>query len=677
MRASPSRIATTIIVGLLVAACAPTTSPSPDTPKVTPPATSPATSPPATSPPAFVSLTPGRIAAGSQHTCVLTSGGGVKCWGSNQSGELGNSTTPGTAVRGVVDVPGLPSGVTAITAGGSHSCALTSAGGVTCWGSNEYGQLGDGSTAGSSVPVDVVGLASGVRAIAAGWSDTCALTTDGGVKCWGNNPFGGLGDGTTKDSSVPVDVVGLESGVTAISAGTLHTCALTSGGGVSCWGYGQSDDSTLFTSAVPVQVPGLASGVTAIEATLDRTCALSRGGVMCWGPNYAPPPGETLPDRFVPIDVSRLSGEVIAIAPGERHTCVLTNRGGVACWGDNSHGQLGHFRSPSEAVPVEAPGFANGVTGIAVGGMHTCALSAGGGVRCWGFNDQGQLGSVLRCSSSSLPVDVPLDGNLVPLASSEPTVIPIGRIEHATGPTDVVLRFDRGPDFAVGDLVGELFQPGPEFTLYGDGTVIFRNEGAPPPPAEGPILRGRPFLIAHLDDDQVQALLRVALAAGGLGDACERYETQDTDVAGSDVWTIRAGDLDKRVVDVGSGPFAALKDDLRNFDQSGIPATVWVPDRFWGNLLEATSAIEQGLLPDLRDAGSVPWPWPAIVPADFAGRDEGGWIGQPRRVMSADGAAVLGLSANGGVVKRIYLVGPDRKTTYSFSLWPMLPDEPG
>ena len=214
---------------------------------------------------------------------MLTSVGGVKCWGSNQSGELGNSTTPGTAVRGVVDVPGLGSGATAITAGGSHSCALTSAGAVKCWGSNEYGQLGDGSTADSSVPVDVVGLASGVRAIAAGWSDTCALTTDGGVKCWGHNPFGGLGDGTTKDSSVPVDVVGLGSGVTAISAGTLHTCALTSGGGVWCWGDGQSDDPRIFTSDIPVKVPGLASGVTAIAAALDRTCAVSRGGVTCWG----------------------------------------------------------------------------------------------------------------------------------------------------------------------------------------------------------------------------------------------------------------------------------------------------------------------------------------------------------------------------------------------------------
>lgn len=102
---------------------------------------------------------------------------------------------------------------------------------------------------------------------------------------------------------------------------------------------------------------------------------------------------------------------------------------------------------------------------------------------------------------------------------------------------------------------------------------------------------------------------------------------------------------------------------------------VWVPDRYWGSLIEAGPAIEIGLLPDPRDAGSVPWPWPDIAPLDFVGRDEGGWIGYPRRVMSAEEAAVLGLSDNGGVVQRIYLLGPDGETIYSFSLWPMVPSE--
>jgi hypothetical protein len=386
-----------------------------------------------------------------------------------------------------------------------------------------------------------------------------------------------------------------------------------------------------------------------------------------------------LADRFVPIDLSRLSGEVIAIAPGESHTCVLTNRGGVACLGSNSYGQLGHLRPTSDFVPGQVPGLASGFLAVTVGGMHTCALAAGGEVRCWGSNAYGQLGSAMRCSSSSVPVDVPLDANApTPPASSTPSGAPAGRIEHSTGPTEVVLRYDIGPDTGVSELAGEQFNPGPEFTLYGDGTVIFRNDLAALPPAERPIIRARPFIIARLDDGQVQSLLRFALGEGGLADACERYETRDTDVADSHIITIRAGGLAKRVDAGGPSPLAPLMDRLRTFDPDGSTRTqVWVPDRYWGNLFEAASAIEIGILPDPSDAGTAAWPWPDIAPGDFVGRDEGGWIGAPRRVMSANEAAVLGLSKNGGVVGRVYLVGPDRKTIYSFSLWPMLPDETG
>ena len=228
----------------------------------------------------------------------------------------------------------------------------------------------------------------------------------------------------------------------------------------------------------------------------------------------------------------------------------------------------------------------------------------------------------------------------------------------------------------MGELPGEVFQPGPEFTLYGDGTVIFGNERAQPPPAEGLIIRGRPFTIGQLDEAQVQSLLRFALGEGGLGDACERYETQAVDYFGSSLFTIRAGGLDKRVeVFGGEAPFAALEDHLRDFDAGGnLPTQVWVPGRYWGNLFEAANAVEVGVLPDPREVGSAPWPWPGIVPAAFLGPpDPDGEQG--RRVMSAVEAAVLGLSDNGGVVQRIYLLGPDGATIYSFSMWPMLPDE--
>ena len=354
------------------------------------------------------------VDAGSVHTCAITDSGGVKCWGKNAQGQLGDDTRTDSPVP--VDVVGLGSGVAAISAadGGAspdHTCALTESGGIECWGYNAYGQLGDGRTTRSLVPADVVGLGSGVRAISANGDHTCALTDSGGVKCWGRNGDGELGDGTTTDSLVPVDVKGLPSGVKAISAAVNHTCALTDSDEVKCWGsnrFGQLGDATTTSSAVPVDVKDLPGGATAISAGGQYTCARRRAGfVRCWGYNAHGQLGDgTTTNSPVPVVVEGL-GYTLAVSADEGHTCVRTPAPrGVQCWGGNLEGQLGDGTRTSSLIPVGVVGLGSGATAISAGARYTCALTDSGRVKCWGQNGYGQLGDGTTTHWSLVPVDV-------------------------------------------------------------------------------------------------------------------------------------------------------------------------------------------------------------------------------------------------------------------------------
>ena len=312
------------------------------------------------------------IAAGADHTCALTTTGGVKCWGYNSYGQLGDGTTTNRTTP--VDVSGLSSGVTAIAAGYRYTCALTAAGGVKCWGSNGFGQLGDGTTTDRHTPVDVSGLSSGVTAIAVGEWHTCALTAGGATKCWGYNPYGQLGDGTTTERHTPVNVSGLSSGVTAIAASAYHTCALTAGGAAKCWGYnpfGQLGDGTTTNRITPVNVSGLGSGVTAIAAGWYHTCAVTTGGAAkCWGYNpYGQLGDGTTTERHTPVNVSGLSSDAQAISAGEGYTCALTSSGEIKCWGYNSSGQLGDGTTTDRHTPVNVSGT-KGEVDLPVGGQY-------------------------------------------------------------------------------------------------------------------------------------------------------------------------------------------------------------------------------------------------------------------------------------------------------------------
>jgi alpha-tubulin suppressor-like RCC1 family protein len=348
------------------------------------------------------------LAAGLYHTCSVTSSGAVKCWGNNDSGQLGDGTywedrsTP-------VDVVGLTSGVTALATGDFHTCALVSGGVVKCWGENTSGQLGNDATTNRSTPVEVVGLTSAVTALEGGSAHTCALASGGSVKCWGDNSSGQLGDGTTTQRSMPVEVVGLTGAGVALAAGSAHTCVVTSSGAVKCWGanhYGQLGNSTTQRS-VPVDVGGVANGVIALATGGNHTCAAaSDGAVKCWGLNRFGGLGDgTTTDRSTPVDVVGLSSGATVLAAGEYHTCAISIDGAVKCWGHNEEGELGDGTSTNCSTPVDVVGLTSGVTALAAGWVHTCALASGGALQCWGYNGFGQLGDGTTTDRST-PMDV-------------------------------------------------------------------------------------------------------------------------------------------------------------------------------------------------------------------------------------------------------------------------------
>jgi alpha-tubulin suppressor-like RCC1 family protein len=348
------------------------------------------------------------VSTGTSHSCAVTNAGGVRCWGLNDHGQLGDRTTRSSSVP--VDVVGLTSGVKAVSAGLGYTCVVTSAGAVRCWGVNGHGELGDGTTKGSAIPVDVVGLRSGAVSVSAGWSHSCAVTSAGAARCWGLNSFGELGNGTKADSAVPVGVVGLGSGTVSVESGAFHSCAVTSSGTALCWGYnadGELGNGTTSGSSVPVGVVGLGAKTTrAVSAGRYHSCVVTiAGAARCWGHG---PDGQlgngTTGDSAAPVNVVGLESGVVGVSAGRSHTCAVTSAGAVRCWGGRG-GELGAGLATGSAVPVGVVGLGSGSAAVSAGGHHSCARSSAGSITCWGFNGDGGLGDG-TVKSSAVPVEV-------------------------------------------------------------------------------------------------------------------------------------------------------------------------------------------------------------------------------------------------------------------------------
>ncbi len=327
------------------------------------------------------------VTSGDTHTCALKIDGTVWCWGEGADGELGKDplTLGGSDEAryrpAAQQVSGLPA-IVAISAGSFHTCALSAANEVWCWGLNSSFQLGTadhtlhrdnvplpdppgGTTTNYYVytPTKVAGL-SNVIALDAGYDSTCAVLADGTARCWGGNASYQLGNGSQANSAAPVAVAGLER-ATSISVGFAHACARQTSGTVRCWG--SNDHGQLGNGGVPdasiTGVTGL-TDATSVVAGYYTTCAVRTGGAaVCWGWNGDGQLGDgTTTDHSLPTAVSGLT-DALAVAPGYGHSCAVRKDLSVACWGDNSFGALGDGHRPTNRL---TPEVVNGVTAIDV-----------------------------------------------------------------------------------------------------------------------------------------------------------------------------------------------------------------------------------------------------------------------------------------------------------------------
>jgi alpha-tubulin suppressor-like RCC1 family protein len=357
-------------------------------------------------------------------TCALLAGGDVRCWGENESGQLGLGNTvdvgasPDTRPSVNVDLAGVD--VAQVAVGDAHACALTSRGALYCWGEGDNGRLGlsglEDVGDNEAVFTNSEVIASGVVEVAAGAEHTCARLETNGVSCWGKALHGRVGHDSAADQLTPPPALALDGPAFAIAAGRFHTCAVTremiedvETDGITCWGLdqdGQLGNGELpsmenASVAEPVYLPGV-TRIKKLQAGGAHTCALQENNLLrCWGSDVANGHGVRVEDAASDdalVDFSSSDDTVFDFATGDQHTCAVLNTPlrPVFCWGVGADGRLGNLRpddvgTAAAAVRVDIDSRRL-VEAIAAGERHTCVRLQGGTVRCWGHGGDGRLG---------------------------------------------------------------------------------------------------------------------------------------------------------------------------------------------------------------------------------------------------------------------------------------------
>lgn len=356
----------------------------------------------------------GRISAGSSHTCAITSTGTLKCWGDDFYGELGDDNA-GTQSNGAVAVLSL-TGVTNVSAGDAFTCAAAS-GKAYCWGDPVGYELGNNDSATeldlpSSTPLTMT--ASGnVTQVSAGLEQGCGLLSTGVVDCWGQNDYGQIGDGTDgTNRQVPTAslITGTPVAVSTGLGGSPTSCAILSNGTAACWGddeVGQCGDNTtaFMQNDTPVAVANLGS-LLSISVGGSHVCALRADGtVWCWGDDFYDELGDGGNNNGYSVVPVQAQGVsgAVAVAAGDGFTCTLLQTSAVVCWGSNTSGQLGDGTLNDSATPVVA--MSSGAIALTTGEAHACVIKSDGTAWCWGSNGEDQLGDG-TFNDSSVPVQV-------------------------------------------------------------------------------------------------------------------------------------------------------------------------------------------------------------------------------------------------------------------------------
>lgn len=328
----------------------------------------------------------------------------LQCWGSNTNGLLGNDTQTDSASPTPVT---LAVGVTAVSAGNTHACAINAAG-AHCWGQNNFGQLGNQTHSPFEKRPVRVSL-NNVTAISAGYESTCAISNKK-VYCWGHNSAGQLGTGNYANNNVPtLPVSSIPEDVSAITMGLMHTCAITVSGDVYCWGNNLAGQIGLGSAGGLLPSPMKLNGLklVSISANNNSTCGINpQGKPICWGENQsAEVSGDGTPTSFVatPSEVLGVTLPITSLSMGMNAACAV-HGGSVTCWGSNIMGATANGQnngiSPAQMV--------SGITGaetVTCGTRH-CLLKSVSSLKAWGNNIFGQLGNGTTTSTGA-PVLLP------------------------------------------------------------------------------------------------------------------------------------------------------------------------------------------------------------------------------------------------------------------------------